>query len=250
MFDEERPVFQPRSKTIPEVWELYREQDKPLNTDTILATLEPLAGTSFFKRLMQALSEAIPVKRPAALDLYGAFYYRVLDAWHDPQRTDEAVRYVAQLSGCSVPRENVYAMDYLEADELLLREYRRDWLYHDYDHSHYAGSLRASQFWLYKGGALRGTIGFSLVDYEEPAYSHNFFTTRSWPKACLTIPFLLIERGDPSPRLTRVNRCFAPACHLCISVRTSRLSAHSHPSTQRRAALAATATGDDAAAPV
>jgi hypothetical protein len=201
MFDEERPVFQPRSKTIPEVWELYREQDKPLNTDTILATLEPLAGTSFFKRLMQALSEAIPVKRPAALDLYGAFYYRVLDAWHDPQRTDEAVRYVAQLSGCSVPRENVYAMDYLEADELLLREYRRDWLYHDYDHSHYAGSLRASQFWLYKGGALRGTIGFSLVDYEEPAYSHNFFHHAILAEGMLDHSFFTDRTRRPIPAL-------------------------------------------------
>jgi hypothetical protein len=175
MFDEERPVFQPRYITIPEVWELYREQDKPLNADTILATLEPLAGTSFFQRLMQALSEAIPVKQPDALDLYVAFYYRVLDAWQDPQRTDEAIRCVAQLSGFRVPRENVYAMDYLEADELLLREYRRDWLYYDYDHSHYAGSHRASQFWMYKRGDLRSILTFSLVDYEEPPLSHRFF---------------------------------------------------------------------------
>src|SRR6266702_1896095 len=86
-----------------------------------------------------------------------------------------AARCLLQLLGCSVPYENVYAMDYLDADELLFREYRRDWFYHDYEHTHYACSHRASQFWMYKRGSLRGVISFSLVDYEEPQLSHHNF---------------------------------------------------------------------------
>jgi hypothetical protein len=173
MGEEERSSFHPCYLTIAEVRKMYQQKDTPLNADTILATLEPLAGTSFFKRLMQALAETIPVKQPDALDLYGALYYRVLDTWKDPKRIDEATRCMFQLSGLSVPFENVYPMDWIEEDELMFREYRRDWLYHDYEHRHYAGSHRTSQFRFYQRGSLRGVLSFSLHDYEDLHFSHH-----------------------------------------------------------------------------
>src|SRR5260370_16390900 len=94
MAEEERSSFKPHYLTISEVRQMYREKDTPLNADTILATLEPLAGTSFFKRMMQELAEIIPVRPPTALDLYGALYHRVIDTWFwkDAQRIDEPTK--------------------------------------------------------------------------------------------------------------------------------------------------------------
>ncbi|SRR6266571_1159513 len=200
MSDEERSVFKPHYLTIPEVWELYRERDKPLSADTIVALLEPLAGTSFFNRLKQAITDTIPFKQPGALDLYSALYHRVIDAYNDPKRIAEATACLLQLSGCSVPYEHVYAMDYLDTDELLFREYRRDWLYHDYGHTQYAGSHRASQFWMYKRGSLRGVLSFSLVDYEEPL-SHQNFHHASLAEGVVDHAFFADKERRPIPSL-------------------------------------------------
>ncbi len=125
MVEEEQTSFKPHYLTISEIRQMYREKDTPLNADTILVTLEPLAGTSFFKRLMQELAEIIPVRPPIALDLYGALYHRVLDSWiwKDSKRIDGATRCTFQLSGVHVPSENVYATAWIEPLSFSLLDY-------------------------------------------------------------------------------------------------------------------------------
>ena len=199
MVEEEHTSFQPHYLTISEIRQMYREKDKPLNADTILATLAPLAGTSFFKRMMQELAEIIPVRPPTALDLYGALYHRVIDTWvwKDAQRIDEATRCTFQLSGLNVPSENVYATEWIEPDELMLREYRRDWLYHDYNHRHNAASHRASQFHFYKRGSLRGVLSFSLLDYEDLRFFHHAILE----EGVLAHTFFTDKKRSPIPSL-------------------------------------------------
>jgi hypothetical protein len=55
MFAEERYRFQPHYLNIPDVWELYERKETPLHADTFLATLAPLAGTSFLKYATEIL---------------------------------------------------------------------------------------------------------------------------------------------------------------------------------------------------
>jgi hypothetical protein len=79
MAEEERSSFQPRYVTISEVREMYRLKDTPLNADTILATLETLAGTSFLQHATEILRSLTNYRDPQykplhALDLFLIFF--------------------------------------------------------------------------------------------------------------------------------------------------------------------------------
>ncbi len=83
MKSDEREQLKRRHFTIPELWEKYQREDRPLDAEMILATLEPLSGTSFFQRATQALKDILPVRPPHALDVYGAFHGLLME-WEEP----------------------------------------------------------------------------------------------------------------------------------------------------------------------
>lgn len=175
MSGEEREGFHSRYLSIPDIWEMYRRAaDRPLEEAMIRATLQSLAGTSFFKRITESLQQ-VPERQPHAIDIYSPLYGLVFDWQDESKRIDEAVRCLFQLTGCSIPPENVHGLRWMEADELLFWEHRHDWLYHDYEHAHIAGSHTTSQLWFYKSGTLRSTIPFDIFDYEEPNMPFGYF---------------------------------------------------------------------------
>jgi hypothetical protein len=175
MNDDEKEYFQPTYLTISDIWGMYRRAaDRPLDEGMIQATLTPLAGTSFFKRITEALAE-LPDRQPSAIDLYSPLYGLVFEWNDDPKRTNEAARCLFHLTGRNIPLDNVHGLRWMEADELLFWEHRHDWLYHDYERSRVAGSHTASQLRFYKSGTLRGIIPFSILDYEEPEQPFRYF---------------------------------------------------------------------------
>lgn len=181
MSGEQREGFQPRYLTIPEIWEMYREQDKPLNADTILSLLEPLAGTSFLQHatdILDSLTERQPVHAlDLALIFYGAFDDTAKS--RDDHQQEAAITCLYHLSGFSVPLDAVYTMKYMEPDELLAREFRSDFLYHDLEKQHLAGAHRAIQFRCYKAGTHRQTFSVSMVEYQDDNREMHMFTQLS-----------------------------------------------------------------------
>lgn len=181
MFAEERYGFQPHYLTIPDVWELYERKDTSLTADTILATLTPLAGTSFLKHATEvigSLTERQPIR---ALDLALIFYGAFADTLKstDDQQQEDAIICLYHLAGFSVPLDAVHTMKYMEPDELLAREFRSDFLYHDVDKQQVAGTHRAIQFRFYKAGVHRHTLSVSMVEYQDDQRKMHIFTQLS-----------------------------------------------------------------------
>src|SRR5438552_2734262 len=68
MVEEEQTSFKPHYLTISEIRQMYRQQDTLLNADTILATLEPLTGTSFLQHATEIHRHTVSVSMIAYND--------------------------------------------------------------------------------------------------------------------------------------------------------------------------------------
>lgn len=185
--------FPRRYLTIGEIWEMYRRQDKPLPAEAIPVILSPFSSTSYMKRANAMLRDVLPSRLPTALDLYGAFHGLEL-SWYDEPLQEQAQQVVTSLTGWPVQTNDVYGMRWMEPDEVIVREFRRDYLYYDSEQLIFAGSHRAAQYWVYKAGTLQGILPFSMIDYErerqgvidithyshlaEGILDHAFFTDR------------------------------------------------------------------------
>jgi hypothetical protein len=181
MFSEERYRFQPHYVTISDVWEMYERKDTPLNADTILAILAPLAGTSFLKHATEILGSLTERQPIHALDLALMFYGAFADTLKstDDKQQEDAIICLYHLAGFSVPLDAVHTMKYMEPDELLAREYRSDFLYDNLDKQHLAGTHRAIQFRFYKAGVYRHMLSVSMIEYQEEDRRLRIFTQLS-----------------------------------------------------------------------
>ncbi len=186
MLEEEQSSFKPHYLTIPEIWEMYRQQDKPLNADTILATLEPLTGTSFLQHATEILRSLTNYRDPQykplhTLDLFLIFYGAFDETFksNDDQQQEDAITCLYLLSGFSVPLDSVYKMKWMEPDELLAREFRSDDLYYDLEKKYVAGTHRAIQFRFYKAGIHRHTVSVSMIAYNDEKRGLQMFTQLS-----------------------------------------------------------------------
>src|SRR5712691_9940956 len=116
MKSDEREPLKPRYLTIPELFEKYRREDRPLNREMILSTLMPLAGSSFLRRATEGLAERLTETNELhALDLYQVFLGDVAHC-EDSTRQEEAAICLYHLSGSSVPLDDVYTMAGMDAD--------------------------------------------------------------------------------------------------------------------------------------
>jgi hypothetical protein len=186
MLEEEQSSFKPRYVTIAEVREMYQQKDTPLNADTILATLEPLAGTSFLKHATEILGTLITYRKAQykpiqALDLFLIFYGAFDDTFksNNDQQQEDAITCLYLLSGFRVPLDSVYTMKWMQPDELLAREFRSDDLYYDLEKKHVAGTHRAIQFRFYKAGIHRHTVSVSMIAYNDEKRGLKMFTQLS-----------------------------------------------------------------------
>ncbi len=168
MSQEEQSLYHPEYLTIAEIREMYQHKDKPLNDATIRATLKPLAGTSFYKATAE-LAAILASKEARVSDLLMSIYGDKADwpSLEDTHLREQAETALNLLSGFSVPLENVFAMQWMEEDELMQYEYRSDILYHDPEHIQVAGKHSAAQLWFYKRGRYLQTISVSSLEYEE-----------------------------------------------------------------------------------
>lgn len=154
---------------------MYRRQDKPLPAEAVSVILSPFAATSYMKRAKAMLLDVLPSRLPTALDFYGSFHGLDVSWYNEPIQTN-GKQVAAALTGWDVQADDVYGMKWMEPDEMIIREARRDYLYYDSEQLIFAGSHRAAQYWVYKGGALQGVLPFSMIDYQiERSNTIDFF---------------------------------------------------------------------------
>jgi hypothetical protein len=230
MAQEEQHVFQPRYLTIAEVWELYQQHDQPLNADTIRATLEPLAGTSFLTHATEILHITKPGEPIHALDLYLIFNgaFDDLEACTTGTQAVDAAACLYALSSFRVPLEMIHTMKWMAADELLAREQRCDYLYYDPDKTRPAGWHTATQFRFYKAGTHRRTLSVSQIEYQDETGTFHSFTQLS--EGILTKSFFSDAHRPPLPFVDpRQSRFFYTLPLVCISPQFSIAEAQPRP---------------------
>jgi hypothetical protein len=172
----DQPSFRPSYLSIAEIQQMYQQRNRPLNADTILATLKPLAGTSFLRHATEVLQLKQPGEPLQADDFFLIFYGALDDTTQcrDPQMRNAAEATLSRLAGFRVPENMIHLMRWMEQDELMAQEMRSDYLYHDPKHKQLAGIHVARQLRFYKAETPLQTLLVSQLQYMDTEGFHLF----------------------------------------------------------------------------
>lgn len=183
---EEREEFPPDYLTVEQIIALYRKEDRPLSRETILASLEPLAGTSFLAIAIAELRRDILERRPAhqegirANDLYSAFFGSSI---HEPpgeqlnlKRQIAAIIALHSLSAFAVGLNAIYEFSWLKAGEMMLHESRWDDIYADKERTQKVFTQNVSQWRFYKDGHYLHALANSRISYFDSQGQFHFYS--------------------------------------------------------------------------
>lgn len=171
--------------TVYDIVQAYIRAEKPLDGLLLFHLLEPLAGTSFLTTATQGLRLHIAEKRfesekrlyPNDLFrvFYGPDYHEQVERVQDGTRLDEATIALHSLSTHAIGLDQIKTLPWLEEDEMMLRQARSDFIYHDRTRTQSAFTHIASQWQFYKRGSHLLTIPESRISYQDEAgtyYKH------------------------------------------------------------------------------
>src|SRR5260370_42007421 len=180
MFREHLPEYR-RFMTPQEVIDYYETHDAVLEGYTIMALLEPLAGTSFMSTAIRELISDIEThkgfstRRLLGADnvsgwFYGNEYPYIVGEVSDVSLRDEAViafRSVSLWGKEPFFKVSVKTLPWLKPEEMMVHEGRWDDVFEDSEHTRKALGHTASQWRFYKDGFFVHVIPVSRISYDK-----------------------------------------------------------------------------------